>query len=117
MEDRAYKTTTATKKIFALWRRIRAVAGGTSASKTISILIWLIDYSQSTKNKVVHVVSESFPHLEMGAMADFEAIMRDRGYWKDDRWNKSKSIYTFETGTKLRFISIDTYGKAHGPRR
>lgn len=110
--------TTATKKIFNLKKRIRAVSGGTSASKTISILVWLIDYAQSTHNELISVVSESFPHLSGGAMLDFEKIMRTQGYWVEDRWVRNpRAIYTFETGTKIEFISVDTVGKAHGPRR
>lgn len=111
--------TTATRRIFAMRKRIRAVSGGTSASKTISILVWLIDYCQSTKNrdKLATVVSESYPHLEKGAMLDFETIMKDRGYWNDKLWNQTKHTYTFETGNRLEFFSVDTYGKAHGPRR
>lgn len=100
-------------------KRIRAVAGGTSASKTISILVWCIDYCQTkqTRRKRVSVVSESYPHLESGAMLDFENLMKDRNYWDDDRWNATKHIYTFEAGNELQFFSADTYGKAHGPRR
>lgn len=111
--------TTSTKKVFALRQRIRAVTGGTSASKTISILIWIIDYCQSKQNKekLVTIVSESYPHLEKGAMLDFELIMKDRGYWNDARWNQTKHTYTFETGNKLEFYSVDNAGKAHGPRR
>lgn len=111
------KDTTATKKIFRLRKRIRAVSGGTGASKTFSILVWLIDYCQSNKNKIASVVSESYPHLERGTMLDFEFIMKTQNYWKDDRWNKTKHQYTFETGTVLEFFSPDTFGKAHGPRR
>ena len=111
--------TTATKKIFALKKRIRAAAGGTAASKTVSILIWLIDYCQTKHNrqKLATVVSESYPHLEKGAMLDFEIIMKDRNYWNDSCWNKTKHQYTFEAGNVLEFFSVDTYGKAHGPRR
>lgn len=112
-----FQDTQATRKIFGLKRRIRAVAGGTSASKTISILVWLIDFCQSNRSQLCSVVSESYPHLEKGAMLDFENIMKDRGYWKDERWNKTKHTYTFETDSKLEFYSPDTYGKAHGPRR
>lgn len=112
-----YKDTTATRKVFELKKRIRAVAGGTSASKTISILIWCIDYAQSTKNELISVVSESYPHLEKGAMLDFENIMKDKKYWDQDRWHQTKHTYTFETGSKIEFYSVDTYGKAHGPRR
>lgn len=111
--------TTATKKIFELEKRIRAVSGGTSASKTISILIWLIDYCQQSRNKdkIATVGSESYPHLEKGAMRDFEVIMKDHKYWRDENWNKTKHIYTFEASNILEFSSFDTYGKAHGPRR
>lgn len=109
--------TTATKKILALKKRIRAICGGTSASKTFSILLWLIDYCQSTKNEICTVVSESYPHLEKGAITDFKRIMKDQNYWRDDLWNETKHIYTFETGSVLEFFSVDTYSKAHGPRR
>lgn len=112
-----FKDTTATKRVFGLKKRIRAVCGGTSASKTISILVWLIDYAQSTKGELISVVSESFPHLKRGAMLDFENIMRDRGYWKEDSWHKTEHTYTFETGSKIEFFSIDDQGKARGPRR
>ena len=113
-----FKDTTATKKIFNLTKKIRAVAGGTSASKTISILIWLIDYAQSTTNELISVVSQSFPHLSGGAMLDFENIMKGHGYWQDKRWIRSpRPTYTFETGTKIEFLSVDDYSKAHGPRR
>lgn len=50
-------------------------------------------------------------------MLDFENIMKDRGYWNEERWHKTKHTYTFETGSKIEFFSVDTYGKAHGPRR
>jgi phage terminase large subunit len=113
-----FLNTTATQKIFKLKKRIRAVSGGTSASKTISILVWLIDYAQSTHGELISVVSESFPHLSGGAMLDFEKIMRTQGYWKEERWVRNpRAVYTFETGTKIEFISVDTVGKAHGPRR
>lgn len=112
-----FQNTTATKKIFNLKKRIRAVAGGTSASKTISILVWLIDYAQITKNEIITVVSESFPHLEDGAMRDFKNIMQSQGYWEDNKWHGTKHEYTFDTGTVIEFTSVDTYGKAHGPRR
>src|ERR1044072_8978984 len=113
-DNHKIQDTTATKKVFSLRKRIRAVAGGTSASKTVSILVWCIDYGQSVKNEIISIVSESYPHLSGGAMRDFELIMKDRGYWKEANWNKTKHTYTFETGTIIEFISVDSYGKAHG---
>lgn len=69
------------------------------------------------KNEIVSVVSESFPHLEDGAIRDFQNIMKAQGYWKEDLWHGTKHEYTFETGTVIEFTSVDTFGKAHGPRR
>lgn len=122
-EGHNFQDTTATRKVFSLTKRIRAVTGGTSGSKTISILIWLIDRAiaypaKYGRGELMTVVSESFPHLSGGAMRDFENIMIDRGYWDiAGSWNKTKSTYTFKSGSKIEFISMDTYGKAHGPRR
>lgn len=115
----SYVDTTATKKVFDLRKRIRAVKGGTSASKTISIIIWHIDYCQTPRRKpeISTIGSQSFPHLDLGVIRDFKNIMKDRGYWKKERWNETKHFYTFETGNILEFGSFDTYGKAHGPRR
>jgi phage terminase large subunit len=112
-----FQNTTALKKIFQLSKRIRALSGGTSACKTIGILVWLIDYGQSTKNEVMTVVAESHPHLKLGAIRDFKNIMLANGYWDDKAWNQSNSTYTFPDKTILEFISFDKFGKAHGPRR
>lgn len=117
-----YELTTATKKILALKSLIRLIAGGTSASKTIGILQVLIDIAQSSTLQdsgglPIDVVSETMPHMRGGAMQDFENIMRSHNYWDDERWNKTLSTYTFETGIKMRFFSADAPSKVHGPRR
>lgn len=112
-----FTQTTATKKILQLNKRIRGVAGGTSASKTISIILWCIDYAQSTKGEIISIVSESFPHLKRGAIRDFMNIMQEHRYFKPDRWNKTDYIYEFEKGSKLEFFSADQPGKVRGPRR
>ena len=112
-----YQATTATKKLLKLTKRIRGIAGGTSASKTISILLWLIDYAQSSQNEIISVVSESFPHLKRGAIRDFLDIMEKHDYFKEARWNKTDYTYTFETGSKIEFFSADQPGKVRGPRR
>ena len=110
--------TTATKRITNLKKRIRAIQGGTSASKTISIILYLIDRAQSDDEpKLTSIVSESFPHLKRGAMRDFLLIMETHNYFVPDRWNKSDFIYTFETGSKIEFFSADQPSKVRGPRR
>lgn len=110
--------TTATNRIKKLDKRLRAVAGGTSASKTVSILLYLIAKAQSDKKPTLtSVVSESFPHLRKGAMRDFLEIMQSHGYFKDELWAKTDFTYTFETGSKIEFFSADQPGKVRGPRR
>ena len=114
----AFQLTTATKKIAKLRSKVRAVQGGTSASKTISILLYLIDCAQSDKKATLtSVVSESIPHLKRGAMRDFKNIMIEHGYWVDDRWNATDSIYIFETGSQIEFFSADQPDKLRGARR
>jgi phage terminase large subunit len=112
-----YVATTATHKLQKLQKRIRGVAGGTSASKTVSIILILIDYAQSHRNEKISIVSESFPHLKRGAIRDWMDIMQEHNYFKDDRWNKTDYIYTYETGSIIEFFSADQPGKVRGPRR
>lgn len=113
-----YQHTTATKKITSLKKKIRAVQGGTSASKTVSILIYLIALAQSDKSPTLtSVVSESMPHLKRGAIRDFRNIMLEHHYWVDDRWNGTDSIYTFETGSQIEFFGADSADKLRGARR
>lgn len=113
-----FQKTTATQKIIETSKKIRVVAGGTSASKTISILLYLIALSQSDKEKKLSsVISESTPHLKRGAMRDFKNIMQGHNYWKDKSWNATDSIYTFETGSQIEFFSADQSDKLRGGRR
>jgi phage terminase large subunit len=112
-----YQETTATRKIASLRKRIRGVSGGTSASKTISILLWLIGYAQTVENEVISVVSETLPHLKRGAIRDFILIMQAHNYYEEDRWNRTDFIYTFETGSKIEFFSADQPERVRGPRR
>lgn len=113
-----YQVTTALIKLSKLTKRIHGVQGGTSASKTISIIQLLVDKCQRDKTpQLTSITSESMPHLKRGAIRDFKDIMQQHNYWDDSRWNASDFIYTFETGTPLEFFSLDMPHKVRGPRR
>ena len=113
-----YKQTTAVRKLLNLSKRIRGIAGGTSASKTISIIQILIHKAQTdTRPTLTSITSESVPHLKRGAMRDFLNIMQEHHYFKDANWNRSDFTYTFETGSKIEFFSLDMPHKVRGPRR
>lgn len=77
----------------------------------------MIDLATANPNIVVSVVSETMPHLKRGAIRDFLAIMNDRGYLKQDRWNRSDYIYTFTNGSIIEFFSADSPDKVRGPAR
>ena len=110
--------TTATKKLNKLKKRIRGIAGGTSAGKTISITQLLIDKAQRDKKPTLtSITSESMPHLKRGAIRDFLNIMEEHNYFNPTLWNKTDFTYTFETGSKIEFFSLDMPHKVRGPRR
>jgi phage terminase large subunit len=114
----AYIITTALKKLDKLKKRIKGISGGTAASKTISIIQILIDKAQRDKTPTLtSITSESMPHLKRGAIRDFLNIMQEQGYFKEERWNKTDFIYTYETGSKIEFFSLDMPHKVRGPRR
>jgi phage terminase large subunit len=113
-----YVETTATRKIKRLKKRVRLLAGGTSASKTISALLYLITLAQTDNKPVLtSVVSESFPHLRRGAIRDFKNIMIEHNIWEPNRWSESTFTYTFSSGSPFEFFSSDQPSKVRGPRR
>lgn len=116
-----FKATTATQKLLKLDKRIKAVGGGASASKTISILLLLIDKAQVAANAneqlLISVVSESLPHLKRGAMRDFLNIMEGHKYFSEASWNRTDYIYNFSPTVKIEFFGVDTPDKVRGPRR
>lgn len=113
-----YQITTAYNKIAKLKTKIRAIQGGTSSSKTISILLYLIAMAQSDeKPTLTSIIAESIPHLKRGAMRDFKNILKEHNYWNDNLWSISDKTYTFETGSQIEFFSADDATKLRGGRR
>lgn len=109
--------TTALRKIRALKKRIKAIRGGTSSSKTISILAILIDAAIKNEALEISVVSESIPHLKKGAMKDFLKIMKWTNRFIPENWNISDRKYTFTNGSYIEFFSADQETSVRGPRR
>jgi phage terminase large subunit len=109
--------TTAQQKIAKLLKRIRVVRGGTSASKTFTIIPFLIDYAVKNPKKEISVVSETIPHLRRGAIRDFLKIMDMIGMYNDNNWNKSSLTYKFSNGSYIEFFSADQPNKLRGARR
>ena len=113
----SYKQTTALKKIRSLKNRIKVIQGGSSAGKTISILILLIDKCIKTPGLEVSVVSESIPHLRRGCVKDFLKIMKETGRYIPTNYNKTLLRYEFTNGSYIEFFSADSEEKLRGGRR
>jgi phage terminase large subunit len=109
--------TTAQKKISKLKKRLRIVQGGTSSSKTFTILPLLIQYAIQKPNSEISVVSESIPHLKRGALKDFLKIMDWTNNFNPNNFNKSNLTYKFTNGSYIEFFSADQPDKLRGARR
>lgn len=109
--------TTAVRRIAAMRARNRILQGGSSAGKTVGIISTLITTAQKKQNVLISVVSETFPHLQRGAIRDFLNIMQEHGFYHEESWNRTDHIYTFPTDSKLEFFSADSSDKVRGPRR
>lgn len=109
--------TTAQTKIAKLKKRLRIVQGGTSSSKTFTILPFLIQYALQTPNSEISIVSESIPHLKRGALKDFLKIMDWTGNLNHNNFNKSNLTYKFTNGSYIEFFSADQPDKLRGARR
>jgi phage terminase large subunit len=113
----SFQTTTAQSKIARLRKRIRIVQGGTSSSKTFSIIPLLISYAIENPMSEISIVSESIPHLKRGAIKDFQKIMILCDLYKDSQFNKSDLKYRFKNGSYIEFFSVDQPDKLRGARR
>ena len=109
--------TTAQRKISKLKKRVRIVQGGTSSSKTFSIIPLLIDYAVFKPKTEISIVSESIPHLRRGALKDFIKIMDWLGMYREEQFNRSTLRYDFVNGSYIEFFSADQADKLRGARR
>jgi len=89
--------------------------GGTSSSKTISIVQAVISIASGTKQPlIISIVSESLPHLKRGAIRDFKWLMGSA--FDVTRYNKSDHVYRFPRAT-IEFFPADDPDKMRGGRR
>jgi phage terminase large subunit len=111
------KKTIALTKLQNLKNRIKIIRGGTSAGKTICILVLLIDYAIRNKGKEISVVAESIPHLRRGALKDFLNILKGMQRFNEEKYNRSTLKYEFSNGSYIEFFSTDQPDRLRGARR
>lgn len=106
------------KNLDAVARRKRFVInqGGTSSSKTYSILQTIISLCHIRQNLTISIVAETFPHLKRGAMRDFFHILMTEGIYSDANHNRSDNSYKIGTNM-IEFFSGDKAERMKGARR
>ncbi|MFA5429902.1 MAG: phage terminase large subunit [Candidatus Omnitrophota bacterium] len=116
-----FKTTRIYKDLVRAWvehkRRFMA-EGGTSSSKTYSILQFLITLAREAKEPLlISIVSESLPHLKRGCIRDFFNILGESTE-NNPYWSKTEFIYSRpDWKGRFEFFGADDSSKARGPRR
>lgn len=89
--------------------------GGTSSSKTYSILQLLIIIAHKRKF-LISIVGETMPFLRRGVMKDFFDILKNDNLYIEANHDKTNSSYRFNEGT-IQFFSCDSPDRIRGPRR
>lgn len=93
--------------------------GGTSSSKTYSIMQLLYRIAIAEPRQVITVTGESIPNLKKGAYRDAETIYGNTPYLHQfiDSWNKTDRIISFKNGSLIEFISnLDEQSAKNGKR-
>lgn len=93
--------------------------GGTSSSKTYSIVQRLFDKAINESRCVITIVGESIPNLKKGAYRDAETIYYDNKYLSNFviQWNKTDRIIYFTNGSIMEFTSYESEQSAKNGKR
>lgn len=89
--------------------------GGTSSSKTFSILQLLVLVCIKLPVRI-DVVGLSVPHLKSGVLNDMPAVCEQLGINFYENFKESDKVFSYGKG-QIHFLAFDKLGKAHGGRR
>lgn len=89
--------------------------GGSSSSKTISVMQLLRIIAETKKNKYIVLCASSVPKLKTTLIKDFQSIIMKDDY-NSKQYNKQDMLYTFNSGSVFKFMSADIPGNFTGPR-
>ena len=98
-------------------KKICILQGGTRSSKSYSALQWLLVRALSEPNIVVSIVRKSFPSMRVSIMRDWQTILKELSIWDEESWSATEHIYTFDNGSMVEFMSIDSSEKRKGSSR
>lgn len=97
-------------------KRYWILYGGSSSSKSVSVLQYLTLYAYKYKDKRITLSAESLPVIKKTVFEDWkQLVMQDT--FNPARFNKSEMRYTFPTGTVFNFVPADDESRWHGMRQ
>jgi phage terminase large subunit len=89
-----------------------------NSGKTYDLMIFIIFYiAMRMKDKIITIVSESKPHLDIGVIRILKQLMIQTDTFSSFEYNISTGRYTFKSGSVIEFFSADRIDKALGARR
>ena len=92
--------------------------GGSSSSKTYSILQYWLGKLYSEKQVLISVVRATTPALKKSILRDWTKILSTYELWEDFHYNRTAQTFTnLRTGSQVEFFALDDEQKARGPRR
>ena len=107
-----------TEKAYSQGKKLIIHKGGTGSGKTYDIMLFLVVFvAMRQKGKVITVVSESKPHLDIGAIRIAQKIIQELGLAEKVVFNSTRAVLTFPTKSVIEFFSADRVEKALGARR
>lgn len=93
--------------------------GGTSSSKTYSIMQVLCLYAVQDPGQIITVTGESLPNLRKGAYRDAEHIYNNNAFIRErvSFWNQAERIIYFKNGSLIEFATnVDEQSAKAGKR-
>ena len=99
--------------------KIKVHEGGSSSSKTVSILQYLMVESFRENNALYTVTRSTVPNLKRGPIQDWTGlVLPGANVTKSFKANKADHTWAnLQTGTRIEFVALDDEQKARGPRR
>lgn len=90
---------------------ITVLEGSSRSSKTYSVLLWILMYAFSNKNKIITIARENLVVCRRTVMEDFLEILNM--YKLPFQSNKSENYFIINSN-KIRFVGLDDINKVHG---
>jgi len=98
-------------------KSVISAQGSSRSAKTITILIYLVEYILKHNYVRLSIIRKTLPALKGSVLIDFKDVLYRMGIWNDKQFNKTELIYKFGNGSWAEFFSTDDEQKIRGRKR